>query len=99
MGIFDAIKQTQSWNRTKVFLLKAKSFFRVNSLNQDQKQILDFFDEFIDHNELGLAYEQLDYLSETVDLPIEFWKEMLCAAKEMKLEEKITRCETFLNYE
>ena len=96
MGIFDSIKMIQSWKRTKGFLLKAKSFISVNSLGETEIQTLKYFDEFLEHNELGLAYHQLAYLSETVNFPVKSWKEMLSAAKEMKLEDEIKRCESFL---
>jgi len=78
------------------FLLKAKSFTSINSSDELQLQTLKDFDEFIEHNELGLAYDQLIYLSETVPVPKEFWKEMLSAAKEMKLEDEVKRCEALL---
>lgn len=99
MSIFDDIKQIQNWKRTKEFLLKAKSFISINLLDEDDVKTLEYFDEFLDHNELGLAYEQLIYLSETVNFPVQFWKEMLLAAKEMKMEDEIKRCESFLKHE
>ena len=96
MGIFDDIKQFQSWKRSKDFLLKAKSFVLFNLLDEIQMQTIKDFDEFIKHNELGLAFEQLIFLSETINLPIEFWKEMFLAAKEMKLEDEAKKCKLYL---
>ncbi len=94
MGILNDIKMFESWSKTEQFLLKAKSFTSKNS--SDDGELLKDFDEFIEHNELGLAYDQLIYLSESVNFPKDFWKEMLSAAKEMRLEDEIKRCESFL---
>ena len=96
MGIFDNIKQIQSWKKSKALLLKAKSFISINSLDAAQLQVLKNFDDFLEYNELGLAFDQLVYLSEDINFPTEFWSEMLLAAKEMKLEDEVKRCESYL---
>jgi hypothetical protein len=96
MGIFDNIKQIQSWKKSKAFLLKAKSFISVNLLDEAQLQTLKDFDDFLEYNELGLAFDQFVYLSEDINFPAEFWSEMLLAAKEMKLEDEVKRCESYL---
>lgn len=96
MSIWGDTKLIKSWERTSNFLLKAKGFASINSLSKTEIETLKDFDEFLEHNELGLAFEQLIYLAETVDFPKEFWKEMILAAKEMKLEDEIKKCESLL---
>ncbi len=59
MRILDDIKMIHNWKKTKDFLLNAKSFVSENPLNEVQIQVLKDFDEFLEYNELGLAYDQL----------------------------------------
>lgn len=97
MSLFADIKQIQSWKRIKSSLLKAKSFVAIQKLDNNQLGKLKDFDEYIDHNELGLAFEQLELLAETIIFPSDFWKEMLSAANEMKPYEKSQNIQRILN--
>ncbi len=49
--------------------------------------------EYLDHNELGLAYEELEGLAEVNRVSEEFWLHMLEAARRMNLPECVERCQ------
>jgi hypothetical protein len=97
MSFFKDIKLYQNWQETKKLLLNAKGIVLENSLNQSQIQLLNEFDDYLEYNELGLAFDQLIYLSESIKFPKEVWETMILAATEMKLEAEI--CKAHLNNE
>ncbi|CAM5738867.1 hypothetical protein SBADM41S_11702 [Streptomyces badius] len=41
--------------------------------------------EFLEHNELGLAFDCMVHLADDLDLPLSFWQHMDRAAREMRL--------------
>ena len=41
--------------------------------------------EFLEHNELGLAFDRLVDLGDDLDLPLAFWQHLDRAAREMRL--------------
>jgi hypothetical protein len=86
-----------SWKKSKSFLQNARSYISNDRLDNHQLQILKDFDEYIECNELGLAFDQLEFLAENIDLPVEFWKKMFLAAKQMELENKAQRCKQYFD--
>lgn len=53
------------------------------------------FEEYLDHNELGLALEELEALAEQVTVRGDFWGEMARAATMMELHEHVERYRRF----
>src|ERR1700733_13553800 len=56
--------------------------------NGDLHGTLDEFDEFLEHNELELAWDSLAAFAENVDAPSVFWEKMAQAAGLMGLSRK-----------
>ncbi|WP_328299579.1 MafI family immunity protein [Streptomyces sp. NBC_00435] len=68
------------WNQTRGHLDAARA--HLTSLpNIDLSATL----EFLEHNELGLAFDCLADLGDDLDLPLSFWQHMDRAAREMRL--------------
>ncbi|MEV6164171.1 MafI family immunity protein [Streptomyces sp. NPDC052052] len=69
-----------SWNQTRDHLDAARS--QLTSLPDiDLSAML----EFLEHNELGLAFDCLVDLGGDLDLPLGFWQHLDRAAREMRL--------------
>lgn len=69
-----------SWGRTTTHLNAARS-----ALTSVDGVDLSWVDEFLDHNELGLAFDTLVDLGDELDLPIPYWQTLDQAAREMQL--------------
>ncbi|MFD8647959.1 MafI family immunity protein [Streptomyces sp. RLB3-17] len=69
-----------SWNRTRGHLDAA----RVH-LTGRPNIYLSVTLEFLEHNELGLAFDCLVDLGGDLDLPLAFWQHLDRAAREMRL--------------
>ncbi|MFJ9539181.1 MafI family immunity protein [Streptomyces sp. NPDC101225] len=69
-----------SWNRTRGHLEAARVHL-TGLRNSDLSATL----EFLEHNELGLAFESLVDLGGDLDLPLAFWQHLDRAAREMRL--------------
>ncbi|MFF4215422.1 MafI family immunity protein [Streptomyces nondiastaticus] len=69
-----------SWNRTRGHLNAA----RVH-LTGLPNISLSATHEFLEHNELGLAFDCLVDLGDALDLPLTFWQHLDRAAREMRL--------------
>ena len=82
-----------NWEITKQHLDNAFSFIPTNGLSENDLSFIKDFNDYIYHNELKLAFDSLDELAEINKLPKEFWKEMILAARQMKLEKHIQRCQ------
>jgi len=68
------------WSRAGAHLERARAF-----LTDPQDDALALFDEFRDHNELGLALDQLADVAEAQRAPRAVWKELSAAAVVMRL--------------
>ncbi|ALV38870.1 MafI family immunity protein [Streptomyces sp. CdTB01] len=69
-----------SWNRTRGHLDAAR--IHLTGLpNADLSATL----EFLDHDELGLAFDCLVDLGDDLHLPLAFWQRLDRAAREMRL--------------
>ncbi|WP_234340009.1 MafI family immunity protein [Streptomyces sp. NRRL F-3307] len=69
-----------SWNRTRNHLDAARSQL-TGLADIDLSATL----EFLEHNELGLAFDCLVDLGDDLDLPLTFWQHLDRAAREMRL--------------
>jgi len=70
------------WRRAKAHLDRARA-----SLTDPEDDALGLFDEFRDHNELGLALDQMSDVAEAQRAPRAVWKELSAAAVVMGLGE------------
>ncbi|EWS92431.1 hypothetical protein SSIG_02943 [Streptomyces filamentosus NRRL 11379] len=69
-----------SWKRTRAHLDAARAYFApLPGIN------LSTTLEFLEHNELGLAFDCLVHLADDLGLPLGFWQHMDRAAREMRL--------------
>lgn len=78
----------ESWNITRRHLQAARSLLPSNLEENTEFGILQKFDEWLDHNELELALDELEGLGELNDCTTAYWKELLDAAENMKLEKQ-----------
>ncbi|WP_411096317.1 MafI family immunity protein [Streptomyces sp. 020-2-3H-GM] len=69
-----------SWNRTRGHLDAAR--VHLTDLSDID---LSATDEFLEHNELGLAFDCLVDFGDDLDLPLAFWEHLDQAAREMRL--------------
>ncbi|WP_338676540.1 MafI family immunity protein [Streptomyces sp. SCSIO 30461] len=77
---FDREALQASWNRAHVHLEAAR--LQLTGLpNVDLSATL----EFLEHNELGLAFDCLVDVGDDLDLPVVFWQHLDRAAREMRL--------------
>ncbi|MGW1729324.1 MafI family immunity protein [Streptomyces sp. NPDC002306] len=69
-----------SWNQTRDYLDAARVHLtRLPDID------LSATLEFLEHNELGLAFDCLVDLGDDLDLPLSFWQHLDRAAREMRL--------------
>ncbi|MFF4858263.1 MafI family immunity protein [Streptomyces rubiginosohelvolus] len=69
-----------SWKRTRAHLDAARAHLaHLPGID------LSTTTEFLEHNELGLAFDCLVHLSDDLGLPPSFWQHMDRAAREMRL--------------
>ncbi len=71
---------TESWKRTRDHLDAARAHL-AHLPGIDLSTTL----EFLEHNELGLAFDCLVHLADDLGLPLRFWQHMDRAAREMRL--------------
>ena len=69
-----------SWNRTRGHLDAAREHLTA-PCDIDLSTTL----EFLEHNELGLAFDCLVDLGDDLDMPLAFWQHLDLAAREMRL--------------
>lgn len=72
-----------SWRRTRRHLATA----RADISDQPEADLSDA-DDFIEHNELGLAFDCLVEIGDEVNARAEFWRALDGAAREMGLYEE-----------
>jgi hypothetical protein len=76
-----------SWERTRGHLARAWIL-----LPAGESEPLNRYHEFLDHNELGLASEELEAVGQERNAPAAFWFALAEAATEMKLTNVADRC-------
>lgn len=73
----------ESWAHTRADLDRARAFLPAAEFG--------LVDEWLDHNELGLALEALEALGDERSVPAAFWAALVAAAERMKLAEHAAR--------
>ncbi|HKV12229.1 MAG TPA: hypothetical protein VJ725_29055, partial [Thermoanaerobaculia bacterium] len=58
----------------------------------DDGGTLAAFYDWLEHNELELAFDELEMLGEANDVPDDYWLQLAAAARAMKLEAGEARC-------
>lgn len=82
----------ESWEVTRRHLGRARHLL-PRSLREDSGGgSLTTFEDFLSHNELGLAFDELEMIGMVNLCPPEFWREMLAAAESMHLSRRAERC-------
>ncbi len=75
------------WVEVEVLLLKARGLF-LNPESGEDGFSQERFLEYIDHNELGMALDELEGIPLYNETTKEFWELLLKAANHMKLKDK-----------
>ena len=78
----------QSWAITRRHLDNALRLLSGLRLPSDLEQ----YNEWLDHNELELAFWELEVLGEVKGAPDRFWQELIAAAENMGETEHAERC-------
>src|SRR4051812_43252010 len=86
------MKLQESWGITRHHLEKARNLLSALLEENPNGGSLATFEDFLSHNELGLAFEELEMIGMGKPCPPEFWKEMVAAAESMKLNEQAEGC-------
>jgi hypothetical protein len=60
----------------------------------DEGGCLESYREFLDHNELELALDELQLLGDANDVPPAYWEALASAARLMELERRVEACES-----
>ena len=79
-----------SWAITSQHLIASKDHL-PSSLPNEALDALHQMDEFLNHNELGLALEEAEFLGNLCHSPPAFWAELQLAAENMGLSEASSR--------
>ena len=62
-----------------------------------QNQTVENYKEYLEHNELGLALDELEGLGEFNKVTKDYWLNLLNAAKQMGLKEKVEKYQKIIN--
>ena len=82
----------ESWEITRRHLERARHLL-PHSLREDSEGgSLTAFEEFLSHNEMELAFDELEMIGVGNHCPSAFWREMLSAAESMQLFDQAERC-------
>ena len=87
----------RSWAITKNHLESARRLIPEESPTDDVMQSRARYYEWLDHNELELALDELisigdELVDNGVQLPADVWSELAAAASNMQLEQKAAFC-------
>lgn len=82
----------ESWDMTRHHLERARHLLPPSTKGDSDGGSLTEFEDFLSHNEMGLAFDELEMIGVGNPCPPEFWREMLAAAESMHLIEQAERC-------
>jgi hypothetical protein len=82
----------RSWRKTTKHLEAAKRQLPKNVADSQEGWSLQQYEDYLSHNELELAFDELDGLGSENQVGAGFWKELQAAAEIMELREKAARC-------
>src|SRR5262245_18625884 len=83
----------ESWARTQAHLSEAAARLPASLFESDEGGRLDRYREWIEHNELELALDELEMLGEINPVSRLFWSHLRDAAVEMRLDHHRLRLE------
>jgi hypothetical protein len=86
----------ESWNVTCSHLERARTLLPSDLSVDPDVGSLERYHEWMEHNELELAFNELEGLGEINECPQAFWQELLAAAENMQLDRHAQRCRTKL---
>ncbi len=80
-----------SWSVTRSHLANAHHLLPEQLRDSDEGWSVERYEEWLDHNELELALEELGGLGDENDVATAFWAELLAAAENMGLAQHVER--------
>jgi hypothetical protein len=80
-----------SWSKIREHLRSARSLLPESSVKDSARGSLANFDQFLDHNELELALDEIEGVGEQSAPPAEFWLALSDAAAQMGLGDRATQ--------
>lgn len=85
----------ESWAITRKHLAAALEVLVVGDLvaTVEEQAAIQQYEKFLDHNELELAMDELEAAVEVQSAPREFWRNLVCAARNMGLEQRADEIE------
>lgn len=87
----------ESWDRTRAYLGRAALLLPPSPFKSAEGGRIDRYREWLDHNELELALDELEGLGANNPVPREFWVHLRDAAEEMRLERHVLRMDKRLS--
>lgn len=90
-------KLLESWRITAGFLEQAIALLPDDAVLACEDGTLEGCREWLRHNELGLAFEDLDALGRVNAVPREYWVALRDAAENMGLSESVEECNRILD--
>ncbi len=77
----------ESWKITERHLAAARALLPSPMVEFPESEAgsIRGFEDYLSHNELGLALDELEGLGEANHCPAEFWQELAAAAENMEL--------------
>ena len=86
----------RSWSITRSHFSTALSYLPPEPVGGDEGWSLPRYQEWLEHNELELALDELAGLGEANMAPKAFWQELIAAANNMGLKDRAEAYEKFL---
>ena len=80
-----------SWAISLRHLAASRYYLSEQLPSEDANNCWTMLQEYLHHNELGLALDEAEYLGVLCDAPSEFWAELLSAAEQMHRAESASR--------
>lgn len=90
-------KLLESWRITEGFLEQAIALLPGDAVLECEDGTLEGCRDWLRHNELGLAFEDLDALGRVNAVPREYWMALRDAAENMGLSESVEECNRILD--
>ncbi len=90
-------KLLKSWRITESHLEAAVSHLPKDAVLECEDGSLDGYRDWLRHNELGLAFDDLKALGHVNDVPREYWMALRNAAENMNLTESVEECDRILD--
>jgi hypothetical protein len=82
---------SESWKRSYRYLTAARYYLPPVLRESPESGTVAQFEQFLRHNELGLALDELEGIGETNNADPQFWSEMILAAENMELHDHAAR--------